>query len=540
MYRNHLPRNLPLDRNSREHLERFIRSQDNFLDPQNYLRTLAQITAQICLIQVRYRGQAFNGQEGTGTGLLVSSDIILTNYHVVEELIHSSEMQKCDKAWSHPDDLLIRFEYFGNDEAERSPRLDFKLHATEWLVAFSEKYPKGLDYALLRIEKDAANQRCSTLSIQSNVTRRGFINLLDCDTNGLKENSDVIMLQHPKAAPLKLAVGRIVSIDENERIIEYDVTTAIGSSGSPCFNVHGVLVGLHRAKQEYNRGVHLKWIIDDLGTNWSKVLAELKEQNNSPIRKHIEAKIDDNPFVEAGPLVKNAESYIPRKCDHELKLSIESNQFIAISGEYEIGKSSLLMNAPQPTGGTWKFIPIDFMALRWDDENLFIMGFFERVSKFLERRIETWTELLKTVAAQPVIFQLDEFGVMSKQVTSSFVPTLLSNLSKVRNTSRILVCVPEPIDKILSAKGVDREKFHRQWKEINIEPFSVQNTLDLLELLPVPARQVAYEQIDLIVEYTAGRPRALQLLSSRLFDSMQDNLSKDVMENIIQRPESYK
>ncbi len=58
-----------------------------------------------------------------------------------------------------------------------------------------------------------------------------------------------MVLQHPDAAPLKLALemSGIVALNGNQTRVTYTVNTEGGSSGSPCFNTDWELIALHHS-----------------------------------------------------------------------------------------------------------------------------------------------------------------------------------------------------------------------------------------------------------------------------------------------------
>jgi V8-like Glu-specific endopeptidase len=62
-------------------------------------------------------------------------------------------------------------------------------------------------------------------------------------------NLPLFIVQHPAAAPLKLAFDSeaVLAVNGNGTRVTYTTNTLGGSSGSPCFNQHLELVALHHA-----------------------------------------------------------------------------------------------------------------------------------------------------------------------------------------------------------------------------------------------------------------------------------------------------
>ena len=73
----------------------------------------------------------------------------------------------------------------------------------------------------------------------------------------------IMIVQHPKAEPLALAVDTlgVQSLNANKTRVRYNTNTESGSSGSPCFNINWGLVALHHYgdplydQARYNQGI---------------------------------------------------------------------------------------------------------------------------------------------------------------------------------------------------------------------------------------------------------------------------------------------
>ena len=87
----------------------------------------------------------------------------------------------------------------------------------------------------------------------------------------------LLILQHPSAAPLKLAIGAVEMPDPPSRVF-YKVNTEGGSSGSPCLNQRLETIALHHwGEVSRNRGVTFTAIRED----WSIRVDALKAQGLS-------------------------------------------------------------------------------------------------------------------------------------------------------------------------------------------------------------------------------------------------------------------
>lgn len=234
-------------------LERMVR-REGFADWGLWVDRMAEIGRRICSIQY-----PLGVQLGGGTGFLVADDLVLTNYHVIED--HYAKTLD-------PAQIACQFDFAVGSAGATS----VKLHA-DWLVDHSVYSPfdpgdKGglpdpehLDYALLRLQR----------SFGADVVggaKRGSL-LLDSKT-AVSAPDDLLFLgQHPGLQPLKLGVGEVLAANANATRIRYDANTERGSSGSPCLDMQLNVVALHHAGDpdytkllgDYNQGIPIGLIL---------------------------------------------------------------------------------------------------------------------------------------------------------------------------------------------------------------------------------------------------------------------------------------
>jgi len=239
---------------SKEDLEAKIRKFDEFLTLNDWLPKLLIIEKQVCRVEVK--------NFGYGTGFLVAPNIILTNYHVVEDII--------EKKGSFLD-ISLRFD-FKKLQPNRTD-LEGTVYNLEkdWLVGYDTyETNTNLDYALLRL--------------QQTLERRGFIPIPEITPNfssNYRKNGPVFVVQHPSGKPLKLALNTesIIQINEHQTRLYYKTITEPGSSGSPCFNNQWDLIALHRSGIEgmRNGGVPITALIkhwESKGFDWKNNFKE--------------------------------------------------------------------------------------------------------------------------------------------------------------------------------------------------------------------------------------------------------------------------
>jgi hypothetical protein len=113
----------------------------------------------------------------------------------------------------------------------------------------------ALDYAIVRLAVPIGSEPAGAAG-----ERRGW---LAPQARALSAGESIFVLQHPRAAPLKVASGGLVKAED--RRIWYLANTLNGSSGSPCFSANWELVGLHRAGDDLaNVGVPFGAILADV------------------------------------------------------------------------------------------------------------------------------------------------------------------------------------------------------------------------------------------------------------------------------------
>jgi hypothetical protein len=168
-----------------------------------------------------------------GSGFLVAPDVVMTNYHVVEPFLNNGAGK-----------VVLRFDYETDKQGVavsqgRSCRL-----AANWDLVKSPV--NQLDFALVRLSEPAGND----------AVNGGTRGLLKPVASKFLRDRPLLILQHPAADPLKLAIGSVVDPDTIPNRVAYNVNTKGGSSGSPCFTSALEVGAIHHwGGSNHNRGV---------------------------------------------------------------------------------------------------------------------------------------------------------------------------------------------------------------------------------------------------------------------------------------------
>jgi hypothetical protein len=252
-------------------LEKSVRPYLPFIDAALWRERLFNLEGRVCRMEV--------GNSARGTGFLVGPDTVLTNYHVVREVIENPALAPTIKC---------RFDYRVLPNGTKSDGTVVSLHGTEWLVdwtpytaAEAANDPDAtlptidqLDFALLKLEH-AIGSEPLTAGTESSV-QRGWIPLPEiAPLITTDPPMPILILQHPNKEPLKLAVDTagVLKVYDNGTRIRYATNTEPGSSGSPCFDIDWKLIALHHYgdplhdKAQYNQGIPVSMIRDRLRRN---------------------------------------------------------------------------------------------------------------------------------------------------------------------------------------------------------------------------------------------------------------------------------
>jgi hypothetical protein len=255
--------------------ERIITKTHKNIEPAIWRTKLGAIEPTICRIEIT------TDQETMvyGTGFLVGSNVLLTNYHVMEVLIAGEEGRKVDNTYSaRRENVLFRFDYKRLGIGVLNKGTEYRLDPV-WKIDLSEDFPPDqiapadkLDYALVRVAGTPGTDDIAPIAGAAGK-QRGWLTALPAFE--FADGIPLFILQHPQGSPLQLAfeTEAILGMNPNKTRVRYNVNTDQGSSGSPCFNQDWELVALHHSgdpnfdlphKPTYNEGIPIAMILQSL------------------------------------------------------------------------------------------------------------------------------------------------------------------------------------------------------------------------------------------------------------------------------------
>jgi len=215
--------------------------------PGDWRRRMADREAAVC--QILFRGDAI------GTGFLVATDCVMSNWHVFESAPGSGKLAALE-------DYSVRFDYRAAEgEAPASSGTTAAIDAQAGYLAKSDK--TVLDYVLVKLTTPAGEDVVGAAG-----QKRGW---LKPSSRTLQALEPVLVLQHPKGRTLELAIGPVTGWVENRtnKIYLHWANTDEGSSGSPCFTAQWELAALHHRADpaggsRANRAIAMPAILADL------------------------------------------------------------------------------------------------------------------------------------------------------------------------------------------------------------------------------------------------------------------------------------
>lgn len=258
------------DLDVKQTLEGLTVAGDPFIEASRLAEWILAMERQVCL--VRCGAQA-------GTGFLVSADLILTCYHVVEALFN--------KTMASP--AQVRFDYrrIGNGIV---PNYDDDWIGLDpaWVIPHApysptdkplsgDPQPNELDFALLRLA-----QPMGQMSAKNESKPRGWIDLAGA-LSPPAPSSPCLIPQHPMNAlrpppqlPLQVtfATPGYQGLNANGTRLLYGPSTLKGSSGSPVFDGKLRVFALHHNRGEYNPGAP-NTLLNNRGIPLDRIVAAL-------------------------------------------------------------------------------------------------------------------------------------------------------------------------------------------------------------------------------------------------------------------------
>jgi hypothetical protein len=224
----------PLPDSLGRNLEDIVRADGGFQDLIPWVEKLEALAHRTCRIECPVN-------TACGTGWLVGPDLLLTNWHVIEDALSDAAIAK---------EYVCRFDYAVTAAGTR-PGVEVRF-AQNWCVDSSppssaelgtgvdSPSADTLDYALIRLDTAVGGTNAPS------GTKRGWVTLTP--TQVIPRERDIIfVIQHPDGLPVKLAPGDIEGFTVDRLRLFHTANTMGGSSGSMVVDARLEPIALHHA-----------------------------------------------------------------------------------------------------------------------------------------------------------------------------------------------------------------------------------------------------------------------------------------------------
>jgi hypothetical protein len=265
-----------------------------------------------------------------------------------------------------------------------------------------------------------------------------------------------------------------------------------------------------------------------------------QEGSHAPIGGALVETQGVSPFQTAGMLPDGHPTYVPRECDHQLAKFLDDPKIvcIAINGDYEIGKSSLMMRVGRVLGPTWIVVGGGLGDLRSDRADRCVDNFFQLFAPHFGQ-LDSWRDLGRRLIEQPVLLLLDDLGEMLAPGAQAILPRVIDAALAASGKLRLVATLPVRIDQYLRDHGLANQKYHRPWRTLSVLPFKESQAKHLFSLLPAESHTLTEQLFAEVEQHSALKPRPLQCLADRLWHAHREREGETHLAAIIRDPDSY-
>ncbi|XP_049423642.1 serine protease FAM111A-like isoform X2 [Epinephelus fuscoguttatus] len=286
--------------------EDFGKIQNSFSEVDT-VRKLVELGGSVCLLEIDLLSVKV-----LGTGFVLFDNFILTNAHLFKQGFES----KIDN-WQKYLKVIARFNYENQDS--ESNWISFSVKRD---VVFS--YDLELDYAVLELDLEAQNENVppGLLKHFGPMPLDGGACLIGHPAGEVKKMDPTCIIEKEKREQavsdylkpynpfivhqIRLyikaqGIDSIMKGSRAENVVTYPTFMYHGSSGSPVFDAHGRVFGLHTA------GFHLApenttdsviEFAQPLLTIFEHFVSKLKESGDEELLKRVQEEAMENPYLE--------------------------------------------------------------------------------------------------------------------------------------------------------------------------------------------------------------------------------------------------
>jgi hypothetical protein len=214
---------------SRLELQAFDAAMTETIGVGDFLGALNLAARRLCLIKAGAK---------QGTGFLIGPHTVLTNWHVMADLIDPATGKARDGSDRQ---ISMSFETLADNQGRKC------LVPKDWLVGFSPLAPQPGDPVPAPISPDGTHlDYCAIRVLGAPGRERGWYDI--SQTGQLDRSTDAFFVfQHPAKAAQRAGFATDAKLDTDADFLRHRVWTASGSSGGLCLDHRLTPIGLHHA-----------------------------------------------------------------------------------------------------------------------------------------------------------------------------------------------------------------------------------------------------------------------------------------------------
>uniref|UniRef100_A0A668AZF1 Serine protease n=1 Tax=Myripristis murdjan TaxID=586833 RepID=A0A668AZF1_9TELE len=221
-----------------------------------------------------------------GTGFILFDNFILTNGHLLKDCV-----VKLEDTMQLPTDVYAFFNY---EKPSGGDCFRFKVKKT--IIDFSFSGGCELDYAILELDRDTLALPPGLLKKCGPVPENGEACIIGHPAGGVKQMDPTCIIEKEKREEANIMQGgRNV-----DRVGTYNTFMYHGSSGSPVFDAHCRVFGLHTAGFTYGFSGNEKSVIEyahpliDILKNF---VMKLKDRKDDKLLQRVLKEVENNPHL---------------------------------------------------------------------------------------------------------------------------------------------------------------------------------------------------------------------------------------------------
>ncbi len=222
------------------------------------------------------------------------------------------------------------------------------------------------------------------------------------------------------------------------------------------------------------------------------------------------------PFYSGGAMGEDAKSYIARTSDNRIKSIAKSHSFIWVQGDFQYGKTSLLIRNKYWLGRGWDAIYVDLQLCDRSSDSRFRRDLFAEIGEEVGMQLG-WREFRDLLKRQKIAIILDELGSCRNGQIVEVLECFHSLAERAPGNLKLIVSVREGPGAFLLKHGIQNPKHRDAWEIVALGPLSMREVNKLIGFFPDPISSILHSRIDRVQDLTEFEPNRVQKLFGDLW-----------------------